>query len=496
MASASILVVEPNRATRSGLVKKLKSLGHAVAVADHAEGVTEYMDAQTLDLVVFNESVNGLTPIWLLDELQNRDLDTFTVVTSPKPDLKRGMEWILAGAFAYVELPTQLEFLQHVIDSGLANKEAYHQVVSMASDLKHANLALEREKSSLNEKTRELEFLYDLGSQLSATLDAREIVRIVFQEISALVEANLVTLFTVFTPGSPPRLHSSRPLTKQLSNLLADDLRLQLGPRLGIADTGYHSMQPKVKRSRPLVSQPKHRIYLPLVAAGRHCGLMGVYFFHPPAFHQDRLMILKNVALQSAQSLFNAYQHEKALDLASHDPLTGLYNRRAFDESLEREFERHHRYNTDLSLVMLDLDHFKSVNDRFGHKAGDEVLETVAGIIKAAVRSTDLAARLGGEEFGVILPNTKQNESLRLARRIQDRLRQTTLRFGDVNLRQTVSQGVAGTETGAIKEPDDLIKMADQAMYQAKREGRNTIRKAAAPGSQKTRKDNIYVWNG
>jgi diguanylate cyclase (GGDEF)-like protein len=478
------------------MVNRLEASGYLVASTDHAAGVRQALDSQPLDLVVFNESVNDLTPFQLLDELHNRNHDAFAVVTSVEPELKRGMEWILAGAFAYVELPAELDFLQQVIYSGLANQEAYHQVVSMAAELKHANLALEKEKSSLDEKTRELRFLYDLGSQLSATLDAREIVRIVFQEISSLVHANLVTLFTAFSPGSPPRLHSSRPLTRQLSNLLADDMRLQLGPRLASAQSGHHSMEPKTKKARPLVSQPKHRIYLPLIAAGRHCGLMGVYFFHPPAFDQDRLMILKNVALQAAQSLFNAYQHEKALDLASHDPLTGLYNRRAFDGFMEREFDRHRRYQTDLSLIMLDLDHFKSVNDRFGHKAGDQVLETVAGIIKSAVRSTDIAARLGGEEFGVILPNTKQNESLRLARRIQDRLRQTTLRFGEVNLRQTVSQGVAGTETGGLKEPDDLVRIADRALYQAKREGRNTIRKAAVPSSEQERKDNVYVWNG
>jgi two-component system, cell cycle response regulator len=159
--------------------------------------------------------------------------------------------------------------------------------------------------------------------------------------------------------------------------------------------------------------------------------------------------------------------------LSRTDPLTGARNRRAFDEALKTEVERSRRYGYPLSLVILDLDHFKAVNDRYGHPGGDAVLKTFAGIARGAVRESDAVYRYGGEEFAVLLPHTPLEGAQIAARRLVSHTAGASFPVA-ADLKMTVSAGVAcfqGKPQGAA----DLIAAADAALYEAKRAGRNRI---------------------
>ena len=165
------------------------------------------------------------------------------------------------------------------------------------------------------------------------------------------------------------------------------------------------------------------------------------------------------------------------------DGLTGLKNRRLFDERLEEEFQRAHRYNDPVSLIMIDLDHFKQVNDRHGHPMGDQVLREAAGCIRASVRDPDICARYGGEEFAVILPKTHVAGAMAVAERIWRELgkriyHQTITEGGrgvPADVRITASIGLAFFPAPEITSAELLVKFTDEALYQAKRSGRNTI---------------------
>ena len=166
------------------------------------------------------------------------------------------------------------------------------------------------------------------------------------------------------------------------------------------------------------------------------------------------------------------------------DGLTGLKNRRFFDERLQEEFGRAQRYSDPVSLIMLDLDHFKRVNDRFGHQAGDHVLREAADLLRGSLRDPDIPARYGGEEFAVILPKTHVQGALAVAERIWRAIGSKTFRHAlgegagaspPVELRVTVSIGVAFFPSKDITSSELLVKFADEALYQAKRSGRNSI---------------------
>jgi diguanylate cyclase len=159
---------------------------------------------------------------------------------------------------------------------------------------------------------------------------------------------------------------------------------------------------------------------------------------------------------------------------ANRDPLTGLYNRRYLDSTLERELARCKREGQPLSLVLIDLDHFKQINDTYGHQAGDEVLKQLADMLNAQARAADVACRYGGEEFLLLLPDMPQDIALERVEQWRATFAAMTIAFGEFRMQATLSIGIA-TYPGHGTSPTELIRRADRALYQAKTAGRNRV---------------------
>ncbi len=161
--------------------------------------------------------------------------------------------------------------------------------------------------------------------------------------------------------------------------------------------------------------------------------------------------------------------------LAITDPLTGLFNRRRFDDVLKREFAITKRYMNPLSCLMVDVDYFKRINDLYGHDAGDRVLCGVANRLTARLREVDTAARFGGEEFAILLPQTPKQGALVVAERMAAVVRREHFDFDDGSASVTVSVGVAESRDVTGSSPDSLVKAADSALYLAKSRGRDQV---------------------
>ncbi len=193
-------------------------------------------------------------------------------------------------------------------------------------------------------------------------------------------------------------------------------------------------------------------------------------------FHDDELIARINVHLQIKRLQDELRGKNVQLEeLSRVDPLTGLANRRHFMECLEREFARTVRYGGPLAFVMADLDHFKSINDRFGHQVGDDALIIVAQRLREGVRDQDIVGRYGGEEFGLILPETSLVGSAVVAERCRMLIEQSPISADGQRFELTVSLGAAACPHEAISTPDDLIRIADDALFKAKAAGRNRL---------------------
>jgi diguanylate cyclase (GGDEF)-like protein len=181
------------------------------------------------------------------------------------------------------------------------------------------------------------------------------------------------------------------------------------------------------------------------------------------------------VADRIGLALANIRLHETLQGLSTHDPLTELYNRRYMEESLERELLRSQRSGAPVGVIMLDIDHFKAFNDRFGHKAGDGLLRSLGRLLRQSIRASDIACRYGGEEFLVILPDSTAETALQRAERLRSEVRDLNVRHGaEVQEAVTASFGVAVfPQDGPSVEA--IIRAADMALYRAKQEGRDRV---------------------
>lgn len=227
---------------------------------------------------------------------------------------------------------------------------------------------------------------------------------------------------------------------------------------------------------------------VPIVDLGETLGWIG--YLEGPLVQANRdqaLAGLASLALQAGIPSRNVRRHAAALDLALRDPLTGLFNRRAFEAFLENEESGARRYGRTLTLLLLDLDHFKDINDRFGHLAGDRALQGLATLLSNTVRRSDFVARVGGDEFAILLPDTAPEDGSRLGRRLLQMVEMTPIDLGDdlPRIHLELSLGMAGLSR---EDPGSrmLIQQADRALYQAKREGRGKLLRAkpvkGAPG--------------
>ncbi|NJD08786.1 MAG: GGDEF domain-containing protein [Methylococcaceae bacterium] len=191
-------------------------------------------------------------------------------------------------------------------------------------------------------------------------------------------------------------------------------------------------------------------------------------------FSEDDLATIEAYFCRLLFPIRNALMYRQAVDSAYLDPLTGTRNRAALLGCLRREWEMAKRYSQPLSAIMLDVDHFKTINDTYGHSVGDSVLQTVAQIIAGSVRTSDLLFRYGGEEFLVLLAGTGEDAATQLADRIRTTLERRICLPGDgLTIRLTASLGVACLNHGELAET--LVHRADQALYRAKAAGRNRV---------------------
>jgi diguanylate cyclase (GGDEF)-like protein len=190
----------------------------------------------------------------------------------------------------------------------------------------------------------------------------------------------------------------------------------------------------------------------------------------------DQIKIGRSILKFMTGDNVEANYHEEIYRLMTVDGLTQLHNKRFFTETLEREVNRAKRYERPLSLLLLDIDHFKKKNDQFGHVAGDAVLRQLATIVQPRLRRDDIFARVGGEEFAILLPELDEQAALATGERVRKLVETANFSFDGHDIPCTVSIGLARLDAETAG-PDDLYRKADQALYRAKQDGRNCVRR-------------------
>jgi diguanylate cyclase (GGDEF)-like protein len=221
-----------------------------------------------------------------------------------------------------------------------------------------------------------------------------------------------------------------------------------------------------------LFAESASRLSIPLISFGQTLGILTLNSSMPGAFHDNDLQSLESVADICANSIQNAHYVERVKQLAYLDGLTGIFNRRFFEMRINEEIERARRYGSGMAVIIADIDHFKRLNDEFGHLLGDEVLRQVSSIFHQQVRKIDVVCRYGGEEFAILLTQTNEQQALTIAEKLRRQVQQW--QFPGVPRTITVSAGVAAFPAHG-RSRDDIVRAADRGLYAAKQDGRNRV---------------------
>jgi diguanylate cyclase (GGDEF)-like protein len=316
-----------------------------------------------------------------------------------------------------------------------------------------------------SERRRVQEFGQRFGAALAATHDVASLLEIVVDSAVQLARAQGARLL----------------VADEGTDVLVEQLRRgDLGAAAGLLDAPVRygeGIEGRALQTRQAVigDEPAPLLAAPLVAEERVLGLLTLVGDPERPFGRDDAERVGSLVGQGAVAIENARLHRLIQKQAKTDPLTQLLNRREFEEQLAREVERAQRFGTPVGLVVLDLDDFKLINDRFGHLAGDGVLKAAASAIRQCTREIDQPARWGGEEFAVILPHTGLDGAARLAERLRQAIGERQIPTPDGrSVRVTASFGVAALP-GSGTTQVELTAAADDAVYRSKRAGKNRV---------------------
>jgi two-component system cell cycle response regulator len=322
-----------------------------------------------------------------------------------------------------------------------------------------------------------------IGDTLSGTHDLDRILTVVLETAMAATRARAGAVLLV----GPDRTELELAVAQGLRDRgVPDDLRLPMGAGVAgrVARTG-DAIRGRVDALEPAAGEPRAQALLavPLKSSSTVIGVLTLYDrADGEPFDEADLATLRTFTSQATVAVDNVVLHEEAQRLSITDGLTGLWNYRYFTMTIGKEIERAARFSRPLALLLLDLDHFKLVNDVYGHQRGDAVLIELAARVRGQVRDVDTLARYGGEEFIVILPETDEEGAVLAAERIRAAVRRRPFgEPGEAPLEVTVSVGVAVFPVHGAGATS-LLRRADEALYTAKREGRDTWRLADVRG--------------
>jgi len=332
---------------------------------------------------------------------------------------------------------------------------------------------------AIEKKVSQLTALQEAISDITATLEIELLLERLTQRATVLLRSELAAIVVLHPETNEIQYFKTNiplesfPVKKIPEGRGLWSVVAREGSAIRLDDITKH---PRFEGLPPEHPPIKNIIGLPMLLRGKIIG--GVFVANKSgksSYSQEDEDLLRTLTLQISSALDNARLHAVVSELATKDSLTGLNNRRVFKERLDEEIVRSFRYNRSFSIMMLDLDKFKKVNDTYGHPAGDRVLQQSARIILQRIRNCDFAARYGGEEFVVILPETSEENSVTIGERIKDTIAQHTFNLPDgKDIRITISIGIASFPANAMTA-EKLIERADQALYNVKQTGRNRV---------------------
>ena len=366
----------------------------------------------------------------------------------------------------------------------------------------HRKIKKEEEIVELQKSLHNISILYNISQAVNFIDDLKKLLQVIIQKalITLDAEKGSLMLYDYSINALQVRIVSGlqdKKLEDAINNGAVQCAKIGIGE--GIAGTVFLERKPIITNLgsadprfivKDISANTKSLLCAPLIAKGEVIGVINITNKkHDKLFNQKDLEFITSLANQAAIAIDNA----KLYELATKDGMTKLYIYRHFCTLLENEIRRCARYKRNMSLIMMDIDNFKRINDTYGHLTGDTILKTLAVTLQETVRKIDVPARYGGEEFVVILPETDKEDAIVIAERIRKNIAKIVVKVNETQtLSPTVSMGVAQYTTDA-QEAKELINCADTALYHSKHNGKNVVSTYEKDGCKLVEKMEIEI---
>ncbi|MDR2162222.1 MAG: GGDEF domain-containing protein [Desulfovibrio sp.] len=424
-------------------------------------------------------SIQGYRDLASLPDVQVRHLDILTKIllldeAYSLQDLEDACD---AGCAEILRPPLTARRVQAVMRRAMEAQAVHEDMFCMAREA-----LLEREL--LERKNDILAFLVNFLAKTSDSLDSPQILKNAFIGLNRLFTVHALHAALWHPEGEDAKLPLSlffsvpetRPSFQAWRGALLERVRAVRGAGCKVMETAFLDLADHKNARSDAFPSDGHLILLPIAAGTQTIGVLLLQTDMERNLGRDQNLALEAALRHLGLLLKNSRRFRMLQDHADYDVLTRVHSRRHLEQHLHLEMERYHRYKTPLSLIMLDIDHFKRINDSRGHAAGDAVLRETAALIMKTIRTADYCARYGGEEFLLLLPHTDNRKAYSLAERLRSRLAAHTFILDGEPLNITVSLGVSTLAPVCAKTGETLISEADAALYEAKSHGRNQTR--------------------
>lgn len=392
--------------------------------------------------------------------------------TAEKDDIE---EFLDMGFLSVVRTPLKETVINDTLLKAIEVDSLYDDIVRMTREI-----SLERE--ILSRKNSHLLFLNRIMTRAVESLNPATIITQARQDLNMLMPVTAAQCIFWNEAGRDSvqaemflAFHEHSEIQEAWVELLLKTASKLSGGHVDSYQLTFLLDAAAAEESEHLEPKAGQVVLLPLKAGGQDFGCLALLTSEPVRLGREQRDVLHSAANHLGLALKNALLYREVKIRADHDGLTRIYNRQYFDEKLVNELRRAQRYSQDISLLMLDLDHFKAINDTYGHQAGDIVLRDVGMLLQETLRSTDFPARYGGEEFAVILPHTSEDKAWSLAERLRQRIARMHFSHEKRHFTVTASIGVASIPPGSFKKNIDILRQADRALYLAKASGRNMV---------------------
>ena len=366
----------------------------------------------------------------------------------------------------------------------------------------HRKIKKDEEIAQLQKSLHNISILYNISQAVNFIDDLKRLLQVIIQKALVTLDAEKgsLMLYDYSLNALQVRIVSGlqdKKLEEAINNGAVQCAKIGVGE--GIAGTVFLERKPIITNLgsadprfivKEVLSNTKSLLCVPLIAKGEVIGVINITNKkHDKLFNQKDLEFITSLANQAAIAIDNA----KLYELATKDGMTKLYIYRHFYTLLENEIRRCSRYKRNMSLIMMDIDNFKRINDTYGHLTGDTILKNLAIVLQESVRKIDIPARYGGEEFVVILPETDKEDACIIAERIRKNVSQIVVKVNETqDLSPTISVGVAQYSTDG-QEAKELINAADTALYYSKHNGKNMVSTYEKDGCKKVEQINIDI---